>query len=304
MKDELKEFLSFSKAERRGVFILSFIVLIILLYNIFIPSLNIKAKDFSAFETQVKYYELKKDSISRLLIRHSEINRKTYKKVKRTYHPKNFDPNIISKKAWVDMGLTPKQASSIIKFIAKGGKFYEPEDLHKLYCLSSKECDLLIPYVIIQENNFIDDFTLDENDYDYLHIELNTATIDNLKLVKGIGPATAKGIINYRKLLGGYCSVNQLKEVFLIDSLKFESIKNNFFVNNDSIKYIDINTADYYKLYWHPYITKRLAYEIVQYRSQRGDFKKVSDLLKVKGMSDSIYQKIYLYFALSETHTQ
>jgi len=303
MKEDLKEFLSFNKAERRGVFILSAIVVLLLFYNFFGPFRNSKTNDFSEFENRITKYERVKDSIALLNKHQKRPNKKDYSKTKRTYHFKGFNPNTISKEDWISMGLTSKQASSIIKFVSKGGKFYKPDDIRKLYCLSSRECDMIIPYVVIEDTVIQKDVNYVYKK-EYLQIELNSATQGNLELVKGIGPSISKGIIKYRNILGGYVQIEQLKEVYHIDSAKYENIKNNFILNTDSINRININTADYYTIKRHPYISKQIAYEIVKYRNQKGNYRKIEEILEIEGISDSLYQKIYLYFALSETSTQ
>ncbi|RLD46361.1 MAG: hypothetical protein DRI86_03335 [Bacteroidetes bacterium] len=299
MKEDFKEFLSFNKAERRGIFILSSIVVLLLLYNIFGPFKKKKAKDFSEFEKEVVRFENAKDSLLSISKNKKKTYNSKYPRAKRKYNFHNFNPNLIDENDWVKMGLTSKQASSIIKFVSKGGKFYKPNDIRKLYCLSSAECDIIVPYVVIKNADITQD-TKAEFKEEYLQIELNSATQENLELVKGIGPSIAKGIIKYRSILGGFVQIEQLKEVYHIDSVKYKSIKNNFIIITDSISRININTADYYAIRRHPYISKQIAYEIIQYRGQKGDYKSIEDILKVKGVSDSLYQKIYLYFALSE----
>ena len=46
-----------------------------------------------------------------------------------------------------------------------------------------------------------------------IKVELNTADSAMLDAVRGIGPYYAKKILRYRELLGGYYSVEQLKEI-------------------------------------------------------------------------------------------
>ena len=307
MKEDLVEFLNFNKAERRGIFLLSTIVILLIMYNILGPFGDIEESDFSQFKNEIAKYEAAKDSLALLSKNKKNKAQRNHKKVKRSYDFKPFDPNTIDKNDWIKMGLTPKQAGSIIKFVSKGGKFYKPNDIRKMYCLSTAECDMIIPYVVIEKasEKLYDkvDGNIDFRE-EYLQIELNSANKEALELVKGIGPSIAKGIIKYRSILGGYVQLEQLKEVYHIDSAKFETIKNNFIINTDSISHININTADYYTIKRHPYISKQIAYEIVQYRGQKGEYRCIEDILKVKGVSDSLYQKIYLYFALSETNTQ
>jgi len=289
MKESLQELFSFNKNERRGVFLLSAILVIILIYNTFKPINNSSSSDFTEFKNNVEKYKLIEDSINSLT-KHSKTFKSSYRKQGRKFNLHSFDPNHTSKKEWMQMGLSKKQAASIVKYTSKGGRFHSPEDLRRMYCLSSVECNKIIPYVLIQEDIEEDYSEVDKYEnkiIEYLSIDLNLATKEKLILVSGIGPSIAKGILKYRDILGGYVKLEQLKEVYHIDSAKYENIKNNFTLNTDSINRININTADYYILKRHPYISKQNAYEIVQYRNQKGK-----------------YKKIYLYFALSETNTQ
>ena len=57
-------------------------------------------------------------------------------------------------------------------------------------------------------------------------INLNSATIDQLNSLDGIGPKTAQKIIDYREAHGGFKSVEELLEVPGIGPSKFDQIKN------------------------------------------------------------------------------
>jgi competence ComEA-like helix-hairpin-helix protein len=306
MKNSLQELFSFNKNERRGIFLLATILVAILVYNVFKPIDNSFSSDFTEFKKNVEKYRFIEDSINSLN-KHSKIFKTSYNKLEKKLKLHSFDPNHTSIEEWMQMGLSQKQAASIVKYTSKGGRFHSPEDLRRMYCLSSYECSKIIPFVLIQEDIEEDDYEADkykERTIEYLSIDLNLATKDKLILVNGIGPSIAKGILKYRDILGGYVKLEQLKEVYHIDSAKYENIKNNFIISTDSINKININTADYYTLKRHPYISKQNAYEIVQYRNKKGKYNNIEEILKVKGVTDSLYQKIYLYFALSETNTQ
>ncbi len=60
-----------------------------------------------------------------------------------------FDPNKIGVEEWVKLGFTQKQAESIEKYKAKGGKFYKPGDLLRLYSMDEEHYNRLKPYVKI-----------------------------------------------------------------------------------------------------------------------------------------------------------
>lgn len=57
-----------------------------------------------------------------------------------------------------------------------------------------------------------------------MQVNLNTATVDDLVSIDGIGEKTAIQIISYRDEIGGYTSVSQIKNIKGIGDAKFEQI--------------------------------------------------------------------------------
>ena len=82
-----------------------------------------------------------------------------------------------------------------------------------------------------------------------------------------------------------------------MDQERYRQIKPFFKIDTDSIKRLSLKTASYSQLLRHPYISKDLAYEITNYRKMHGGFKSVTELKSISIVNDSLYQKIYLYFA-------
>jgi competence protein ComEA len=56
-------------------------------------------------------------------------------------------------------------------------------------------------------------------------ISLNTATVEQLDQLEGIGPATAQKILDWRKEHGGFGSVEDLRQVSGIGPKRFDSLK-------------------------------------------------------------------------------
>ena len=56
-------------------------------------------------------------------------------------------------------------------------------------------------------------------------VSLNTATLEQLDTLDGIGPATAQKILDWRKQHGGFGSVDDLKQISGIGPKRFEALK-------------------------------------------------------------------------------
>lgn len=56
-------------------------------------------------------------------------------------------------------------------------------------------------------------------------LNLNTATVDQLDELDGVGPATAEGILEFREANGGFGSVDELGEVPGIGEKRLESLR-------------------------------------------------------------------------------
>jgi len=66
----------------------------------------------------------------------------------------DFDPNTAGKDELICLGLSPKQAQTLINYRNSGAVFTEAEDLRSVYGIGTDLQDMLIPYVKIplQEN--------------------------------------------------------------------------------------------------------------------------------------------------------
>ncbi len=74
--------------------------------------------------------------------------------------------------------------------------------------------------------------TTKTKDLSKLRINLNTATVEELTELPGIGPTSAQRIIETRQLLGGFRSVDDLEEVPRLGKVTLERIKNYVYVDD------------------------------------------------------------------------
>jgi comEA protein len=63
-------------------------------------------------------------------------------------------------------------------------------------------------------------------------LDLNKATEEELKVLPGVGIKTARAIVDHRKAIGGYKSLEQLKRVRGVGDKLYECLKDLVFVKN------------------------------------------------------------------------
>ena len=213
-------------------------------------------------------------------------------------HYQTFDPNVIDEKMWQQFGLSYKQAMSIVNYVKKGGRFYKPEDLKKMYTISPEKYEALLPYVSIALSKPFEKRTITPYPKkEPVMVEINTADTLELDKIKGIGIAFAKRIVKYRERLGGFHNKEQLFEVFGIDTVKFNEIKDQIKIETGAIRKLNINTAEFEDLKRHPYLSFKQMNAIIQYRKQHGPYKSIADLNKVLILNPETIQRIAPYLS-------
>lgn len=111
-----------------------------------------------------------------------------------------------------------------------------------------------------------------------VYIEINGADSAGLRSVRGVGEVITRSIMAYRKRLGGFVELSQLREVYGIDDNNFDSISKQFYIDSAVIQKIDINFAPLNELINHPYITKNMAERVVKGRNSKGGWKNIREL--------------------------
>lgn len=221
----------------------------------------------------------------------------------------SFDPNTATKADFIKLGLPEKTAATLLKFREKGGTFRKKEDLQKIYGLKSKDYERLAPYVTLATTapatNQKPMPVAETKSPDFnkpiatrttrsTMIDINQADAAEWQTLRGVGPAYAKRITSFREKLGGFNSVEQVKETFGLPDSTFQAIKSQL-KTSPILRTIAINTATLEDLKAHPYIDARQAAAIVSYRAQHGAFRTLEDLRQMKALSADWLEKISPY---------
>lgn len=313
----LKQFLSgyfnFTRKERWGVFSVLLLVISFLLLPFLFPYfISEKQYDRQQFEKEIETLKIKEqDSTGRSYGFDENNYQNFYQPSEKKYYNKQpngelfyFDPNTLPADGWKKLGVREKTVNTIQNYLSKGGKFYKPEDIAKIWGLNKTEIERLLPYVRIEQKNNDKYAGADKKEFDKksekpnyskTSIDINTADTTNLIALPGIGNKLANRIISFRDKLGGFYSVGQVAETYALPDSTFQQIKDRLIINNPSVKKININTVTVDELKLHPYIRYNIANAIVQYRNQHGDFAVISDLKKIVLITDEIYNKAEPY---------
>ena len=227
----LKTFLSFTRTEQRGTFILLMILFAIVMVNAFIPSSSYqKPIDFKRFEAEIEAFQ-------------SAWNRAEQEEKKKKYHPSPY----------------------------RKGSASVPWDTSRSGALKKRTVFM---------------------------IELNAADTFELQRLRGIGSSYARRIVGYRQRLGGYHSKEQLMEVFGMDSSRYVAMEPNIFVNQDSVKKMDLNTITFKELLKHPYFPFEVIKAIMIYRKKNKRFYSLGELKTIEGINDSIFGRMVRYLRI------
>ena len=124
-------------------------------------------------------------------------------------------------------------------------------------------------------------------------IDLNTATVDDLMQVDGIGEKTAKKIIAYRNKIGKFTFIEQLLDVEGVGDKKLENWKNYLTVEGDgkttstfAMSMINLNTATKEDLMRIDGIGEQTALKIIAHRAEIGGFTSLEQLMDVDGVGE------------------
>ena len=297
----LNQYFSFSKAEKNGTMVLVILIILVLAGYLILPKIIVnRSEDFTDFKNEIEAFEQ--------LISSAEDDVLPLKNREKTFENMDdiqffeFDPNDLSVDKWKHLGLSEKTINTIRKYLKKGGRFYEPGDLKKIYGLKMDWYKRAEPYIKIREIDATDIKTgtgVIVNDKKAPLIELNSADSLLLTDLRGIGPVLAGRILKYRNLLGGFVRKEQLLEVYGLPYETFENISRAVIIDTTVITRIDLNKATFSKLIRHPYLDVYTVKGILNYRDIQGNIKDVNELKDNRIIPEESFSRIKPYIVVS-----
>lgn len=332
-----KEFLYFSKEERRGILLLLAAVLLAL------SALLFRAQWGNSASSGKPGLQDTASASGYDAFRASQ-ERQGKQRAKHTAYPQRrsvppvrlvaFDPNTADSATFRSLELPAWMARNIVRYREKGGKFRRAEDFKKIYGMTEERFLALRPYIAIppekeegRRGNVSkgikedgetqgtgggvarseEQGRADEEVHDTLYrrftpvpkypagtvLSLNYADTTELKRIPGIGSHTARRIVEYRRRLGGFCSVGQLHDIRL-DTLRLAPW---FRIDSSAIRPINLNRAGIERLMSHPYINFYQAKVLVEYRKKHGKVQSLKPFVLYEEFTEADLARIRPYLS-------
>lgn len=141
--------------------------------------------------------------------------------------------------------------------------------------------------------------TFSKYDMPEYKIEINKADSLELEKLPFIGKTLSRRIVKFRESLGGFYTINQLLEVYGIDTSIFYKIKPFIYVDVFKIRKINLNKCTYTTLYAHPYFRKSGCIEkLLKIRKKIGFYSSKDELLEYNVIDSLWYDKLKWYIEI------
>ncbi len=291
----MKSHFNFSTLQKSGI--LSLILIIILLGFFFrrIKSKAFQKDDFIIPSEEEKYVQNFIDSLKNL-----EGNQSPKTKI----FP--FNPNFITDYKAYTLGMSVEEYERLKEFREQDQWVNSAEDFQQVTKVSDSLLTEISSYFKfpdwVEQQNKSAENTAQVSTKKLTKAEksdLNTASIEELQEIKGIGEVLAKRIVRYRSQIGGFIDDIQLKDIYGLKYETRENLTEKFTVKNPvEFEKIDLNKAKVVDLVEVHYIDYELARRIVNYRTTREGITSFEELAEIQGFPYDRMDRIKLYFKI------
>ena len=284
----------YHKSQRNGIFILILLIVIFQFIIVFVDfyseeKVNIDTPKVIAFHHQI-------DSLRKINLENKRLK----------IFP--FNPNYITDYKGAQFGMSLVEIDKLLAF-RKTGKFINSrKEFQKVTTISDALLNSISPYFkfpnwVVERNQNMQLSTsrdtrlfAKKSKYILTSTDINLAVKEDLKTINGIGEKLSERIIKYRSKLQGFSSLNQLYEVWGLDTEVVGKLLLVFkVINLPNIKKINVNTVSFRELLKNPYLDYELCKKIFEYKEEVAELQDISELKNIIDFPLELYDRIVLY---------
>lgn len=224
---------------------------------------------------------------------------------------REFDPNTVDSLTLIGFGLKPWKVRNFLHYRAAGKVFRSAEEMGKTHGWTEEDVERVRGYVRVGKEYEKKDVkkwetrekmeeredrqTYTSNKFRSLtKVDVNTADTALLRRVPGIGGKISEAIVTYRKKLGGFYSVEQLRELKMVSPELLEWFEVS---SSPDIQRLNINKASFQVLNRHPYISYEQTKALLQYIRLYGKVKDEQALVETGIFTKEEVERLKPYLA-------
>ncbi len=232
---------------------------------------------------------------------------------------REFDPNTVDSLTLIGFGLKAWKVKNFLHYRAAGKVFRSAEEMGKTYGWTEEDVERVRGYVRVGKeygkdgkdgkNGRNEKIGRDGKGWErredvperasnkfrsLTKVDVNTADTALLRRVPGIGGKISEAIVTYRKKLGGFYSVEQLRELKIVSPELLEWFEVS---SSPDIQRLNINKASFQALNSHPYISYEQTKALLQYIRLYGKVKDEQALLETGLFTKEEVEKLKPYLA-------
>ena len=282
----LKSYNNFSRGDRNAIIILSALLLLSVIANIVVQSIQLKSKyNYAEYEQLLNDLEAKKSNNGKsgttLFV---------------------FDPNTINHEMLDSLNIPEQVKRNILNYRKAGGRFSSLAQVRKIYGMNDSIFNAIEDYISITEKTDLEK-TKESIGKKQIAGFFDPNIADFSQLTQfGFNRFQANNLIEYRKKAGLFKTKTDLLKIYGVDSSFYKTIESHIQIINSEespvttyqpvLSQIELNSADSTDLVKLNGIGSVFANRILKYRDLLGGFYSTSQLLEVYNFSEESFKKI------------
>ncbi len=280
---DYKSLFLFNKKQQRGIFVLLTLLIVVVALRFYASSQPLEAIDLDPMED----YRAQIDSLRKLQSRDRD-----------TIYP--FNPNYITDYKAYTLGMSEEQIVRLERFRESGKFINNKEQFQQVTQVSQAWMDSISHY--FKFPSWVNKPQSNQRRYKTVAIKpsnINTASLEQLQKVYGIGPALSRRIMKERANLDGFINMKQVRAVYGITDSTMLQLNKHFYITVPvGFKKIALNKASVDDLSTIPYLSDYLIDKLIEQRTLRDGFKSWDEVVLTSRFPQEKLPLIQLYLTI------